>query len=104
MEKILEALCKHPEMAEMVLSGVVEQYKPLIYAVGNEILKIYQDYANNKKLAMAKATVRKNQYDAYMQVGFTEAEAMSLLLTDIRKVAEFVEKSSNRINRTQSKQ
>jgi hypothetical protein len=40
--------------------------------------------------ALASAKARKAKYDAYVAAGFTEEQAMSLLLTDIRQVATFM--------------
>lgn len=96
MSKILDMLIQNPELVQEVIAGIVEQYKPILYAIGKELLNIYKDYANNTELAETKATARKNQYDAYISVGFSETEAMSLLLTDIRQVAELVEKNGKR--------
>jgi CO dehydrogenase/acetyl-CoA synthase gamma subunit (corrinoid Fe-S protein) len=102
MELILELLTKNPKVLEDMITSNIERYKPLVYAVAKECVKVYADIANNKDVTEAKATSRKNQYDAYLTVGFTEEQALSLLLTDIRQVAEFVKSSSTGIKRKQS--
>lgn len=95
MNETFETLLKNPNMAKVILSSILEKYKPLVYAVGDEVLKVYKDYANNNELAQTKATARMNQFKAYREVGFSDTEAMSLLLTDIRQVAQLIEKSGN---------
>lgn len=93
MEQILRLL-ENPTMANILVSTMAEQYKPVIYAVGNEILKVYKDFADNTDFTDTKAKARKNQYDSYVKVGFTHDEAMSLLLTDIRQTAELLKRNS----------
>lgn len=95
MEKLFKLL-ENPTMAQTIVSSLVEEYKPTVYALGNEVLNVYKDFAENTEYTDAKAKARKNQYDSYIKVGFTHEEAMSLLLTDIRKTAELVQQSSNR--------
>lgn len=96
MSKILNSILENPEVSAIFIKEAIETYKPVVYDVCKEGLKVFQDYANNKEYFETIALSRKNQYDAFIKVGFTEEQAMSLLLTDIRKTAELVEKQASK--------
>lgn len=82
IETILELLSKNPEVALGMIKGYIEQYKPLVYGAGKELLEIYKDLVNNKELSELQARSRRNSYDAYVEVGFTEDQALALMLND----------------------
>lgn len=86
-EAILKMIAENPEM----ISGFVNECKPLIYAVGRELLAVYRDFRTNQELAEIAAIHNKTYYDACIAQGFTEDQAMSLLLTNIRREATAVD-------------
>jgi len=45
----------------------------------------------------AKAKVRKNQYDAYVEVGFTKEQAMVFLLADIDNMKKSISNVTNSV-------
>lgn len=97
MDKILELLTSSPELAKTMIGELVGKYKPLVYYVADELFNVYKDYANNTEYFTTVAKSRKNQFDAYIDIGFTEDQAMSLLLNDIKKLSEQVNKTTSSI-------
>jgi len=41
-------LGENQEVFKVLIKTQVEKYKPLVYTVGEELLGIYKDYADNK--------------------------------------------------------
>ena len=99
MEKILELLMENPEAIIDTVKEGINKYKPLAYELLHELLKIYEDYANNKEYPATVAKAKKNMFDAYVTVGFTEDQAIALMLNDNLKleknIKEFERRSSN---------
>jgi len=81
----------------------VGQYKPLVYMIGQELLDVYKDYANNIEFFITKAKVRKNQFDAYVEVGFTKEQAMVFLLTDIDNMKKSISNVTNSVGNKSKK-
>lgn len=81
MEELIKEIVKmDPENLGVILHGYVDQYKPLVYVIGRELLGIYKDYVDNNGLAELEAKSAKKKYNAYVNVGFTEEQAMTLLV------------------------
>ena len=58
----------------------IEKYKPFVYELFHEVVKILNDYSNNTELPAISARITKNQYDAFIAAGFSEDQAFSLLM------------------------
>lgn len=71
-----------------LISEIIESYKPFVYGLLQEVVKIYADYANNTEVPALNAKVSKNKYDAYVAAGFTEDQAFSLLMKDANQSAK----------------
>lgn len=82
MDKLLALFLTNPEAAMMAVKGYIGKYKPMVYELAKEVANVYTDYAGNKDVPLATATLRKNFFDAYVQVGFTEDQALALVLND----------------------
>ena len=89
---MLEQLGENQEVFKVLIKTQVEKFKPLVYAVGGELLEIYKDYADNKEIFVTIAKVKKNQFDAYIEVGFTPEQAMTFLLNDMTNMKNNVSK------------
>jgi len=89
---MLGQLGENQEVFKVLIKTQVEKYKPLVYAVGGELLEIYKDYADNTELFAIMAKVKKNQFDAYVEVGFTPEQAMTFLLNDMTNMKNNVSK------------
>jgi len=60
-----------------------------------KFFNIYKDYANNTEYFSTTAIAKKNQYDAYVSVGFSDEQSMSLVLNDAKKLEEKLNKLSS---------
>lgn len=96
MDKLLETLLSSPETSSALIGTIVDQYKPFVYAVAKEGLKVYKDFANNKEYFETKAIAKKNEFDAYVNAGFTEEQAMSMLLTAMHQQQEMIQKTASK--------
>ena len=72
MDKILELLGSNPELIVPVVKEYINKYKPVVYDLAQEVVEIYKDYSNNTEYPAVVARTKKNMYDAYVSVGFTE--------------------------------
>ena len=91
MEEILKLLAENPE----IVASIVNRYKPALYETGNQFLDMYEDLINNERYYDLFAKSKKNTYNALLQNGFTENQAMQILLADIKNTAEFASKAAN---------
>lgn len=82
MEKILELLMSNPDLIMPVVKEYIEKYKPMVYSLAQEIVDVYKDYSNNTDYPAIVAKTKKNIYDAYVGVGFTEDQALALMIND----------------------
>ena len=82
MEELLKVFLSNPESATLLLHTYVEKYKPVAYAAGRELLGVAKDYADCKDVFEVTAKIKKNQFDAYVNAGFTEDQAIAFILND----------------------
>jgi hypothetical protein len=102
-DKLIELVMTNPKMAKPMVSELVDQYKPLLYGVCEEVFNIYKDYANNTEYFNTVATCKKNQYDAYVNADFTPEQAFNLILNDNKKLEERLNKLSSSANKSKNK-
>lgn len=98
MEKLIEAFMESPEVGFVLLKTMIEKYKPMAYEVANIIEDIYRDYSNNTEHPALVAKVKKNMYDAYVDAGFTEDQAMALMINDNIQLMERIQRQASRAN------
>lgn len=98
MDELLKMLLENPDATTAIISAYVEKYKPVLYFVGQELHNIYKDYANNTEYPQTVAKVKKNMFDAYVGVGFTEDQAMALMINDNIQLMNAMKKSANSAN------
>jgi len=77
---LLKTLVGDPEMMQEIVRNAVGQYKPAIYAVLNELLVAYEDFASNERIPSAQAKLKWNAYRSYIDAGFTAEQAMVFLV------------------------
>lgn len=95
MEELLKLFAENPNIVKALGKEYIEKFKPLVYWVGSELLEVYKDYANNTELFKTTAKARKNQFDAYIGVGFSEEQAMILLFNDIENMKKAINNFSS---------
>jgi len=93
--KLIEMVMSNPKLAKPMVSELVDQYKPLLYGICEELFDIYKDYANNTEYFATTAIAKKNQFDAYVNVGFSDEQSMSLVLNDAKKLEDRLNKLSS---------
>lgn len=101
MNKILELLMSDTEMLLPVIKEYINKYKPIVYNLAQEVVEVYKDYSNNTEYPAIVAKTKKNMYDAYISVGFTEDQALALMINDniqLMKNVKQVASSSNKNN------
>lgn len=101
MDKILELLMSDTEMLLPVIKEYINKYKPVAYGLVQEVVEVYKDYSNNTEYPAIVAKTKKNMYDAYISVGFTEDPALALMINDniqLMKNVKQIASSSNKNN------
>lgn len=101
MNKILELLMGNPEMLVPVIKEYINKYKPIVYNLAQEVVEVYKDYSNNTEYPAIVAKTKKNMYDAYVSVGFTEDQALALMINDniqLMKNVKQIASCSNKSN------
>lgn len=95
MEMILKLMMENPDMLVPVVKEYIAKYKPMAYELAQEFVEIYKDYANNTEYPTIVARTKKNIYDAYVSVGFTEDQALALMINDNIQLIENAKKISS---------
>lgn len=98
LEKIMEVLSEDPATGALLINGVIEKYKPLLYAVGNELLSIWKDLVYKDEIYELDAIAAKKRFDAYVGAGFSEDKAFALVLTDKKNMVEAFQSVSKSVN------
>lgn len=102
MEQILRLLMENPETLTSVIKEYINKYKPVVYGLAQEVVEIYNDYSNNTEYPAVVAKTRKNMYDAYISVGFTEEQALALMINDNIQLVKNVKQISSSSNKNSS--
>lgn len=80
MEVLLALLKENPEGIPAVVKEYIGTYKPVVYDVLKELPEIYKDYVNNDEVHKLSAQAAKKKFDSFVEVGFTDDQAFTLLL------------------------
>ena len=103
METILRLLAENPESLGEVVKTCITKYKEPVYDVLKELMIIAKDYSENTEYPAIQARIKKNMFDAYVNVGFTEDQALALMINDNIRLMENIKKSSNRVSAKKNK-
>ncbi len=82
LDDLMKMATENPEMLAEIVSGLVSRFKPMVYRAAKEILNIYRDYAECDEIFELNAKVHRKGFEALVKEGFTEDQAMALLLRD----------------------
>jgi hypothetical protein len=96
MEELLAKLLENPDVLLEAAKMYVEKYKPVAYGVAQEFVNVYKDYSENTEYPAIVAKVKKNMYDAYCEAGFTEDQALALMINDNLKLMDNVKRIGNK--------
>lgn len=91
---------KNPDTIMPLVKELINKYKPVVYELAQELVEVYKDYSNNTEYPATVAKVKKNMYDAYISVGFSEDQALALMINDNLQLMKNVKQisSSKRTN------
>lgn len=98
MEKILELFMENPASAAEMINALIDQYKPVAYSIGNKLLEIYRDYVDKDELYDLNARMQKKKFDAFVNAGFSEDQAMLLVLQENIKTKDTFSNALNKIS------
>ena len=96
IDKLIELLTASPEIANATITGLFDQYKPILYLVLNEIFKMYSDLAYNDEYFKTSAHYTRNRFNALVNEGFTEDQAMEIMLAEMRQFRESAQRVTSR--------
>ena len=103
MELILKLLSENPNMLVPIAKEYIEKYKPVVYALAQELVEVYKDYSNNTEYPATVAKVKKNMYDAYVNVGFTEDQALALMINDNIQLMKSIKQATGSVKNVNNK-
>lgn len=103
MDKILELLMSKPEMLVPIIKEYINKYKPMVYDLAQEAVEVYKDYSNNTEYPAIVSKTKKNMYDAYVSVGFTEEQALALMINDNIQLMKNMKQISSTTNKRTTK-
>lgn len=103
MDKILELLMGNPEMLMPMVKEYINKYKPVVYDLAQEVVDVLKDYSNNTEYSAVVAKTKKNMYDAYISVGFTEDQALALTINDNIQLMKNLKQISSSTNKKTTK-
>lgn len=92
---------KNPDAIPALVPSLVDKYKPALYAICNEFVKMMKDYSKSEYFEV-KAKVTKKQFDAYVNAGFSEDQATAFMINDniqlMNNIKKNINSTSNKIN------
>lgn len=103
MEEILKVLMENPESVGVIVKTYITKYKEPMYDILKELMVIAKDYSENTEYPAIQAKTKKNMFDAYVNVGFTEDQALALMINDNIRLMENIKKSSNIVSAKKDK-
>lgn len=94
MDKFIELLSASPELANGVISGEVEKYKPVLYAVLRELFGLFKDLVNNDEYYEVCAKSNRKRFMALVNEGFSEDQAMAIMLASMEQFRNYARTTS----------
>lgn len=90
MEELLGSLLGSPQN----ISNLFEQYKPIVYMVCKELFNIYKDLVDNDEYYDVCALGNWKRFSALLKVGFTEEQAMQIVVNEIKEFNDYAKRTS----------
>ncbi len=88
MEEIIRMILEESDQAEELIEELKKKYEPVLSLILKELFEVYKKYADNTEYFRTVAKVKMNQFDAYIEVGFDEDQAMTLIVNDTKMLKE----------------
>ena len=96
-EKLLEMMLENPDTIPALVPALVEKYKPALYSICNEFIKVMKDYSESEYFEV-KAKVAKKQFDAYINAGFSEDQAIAFMINDNIQLMNSIKNTIKNVN------
>lgn len=97
-DELMKLILENPEIALAMIKNFTEKYKPVVYSICDEIHNVLKDYANNTEYFETNAKIKKQMFNAYVNAGFTEDQAIAFIINDNLKLMENMKKQTSNIN------
>ena len=81
-----------------IIKGYIKKYKPTVYMAFDELVKVMKDFVKYDDYYKVVAENKRNMYDAYVEIGFSEDQAMALILNDNLQLMKSVQKIKTTAN------
>lgn len=81
-----------------IIKGYIKKYKPTVYMAFNELVKVMKDFVKYDDYYKVVAENKRNMYDAYVKIGFSEDQAMALILNDNLQLMKSIQKIKTTAN------
>lgn len=81
-----------------MIKEYINKYKPTVYMVCKEMLEIMKDFVKNDDYYKVVAENKRNMYDAYVKTGFSEDQAMALVLNDNLQLMKSIQNAKTTTN------
>ena len=98
VEKLIELMMENPETIPMLIPEMVNKCKPIIYSIGEEIHNILKDYADNTEYFKTSAKIKKQIFDAYIEAGFNEDQAIAFMINDNIRLMDNIKSQISKIS------
>ena len=81
-----------------MIKEYINKYKPTVHMVCKEILEIMKDFVKNDDYYKVVAENKRNMYNAYVKTGFSEDQAMALILNDNLQLMKSIQNAKTTTN------
>ena len=97
LEEMLSGESKDTSLDD-IIKGYIKKYKPTVYMAFDELVKVMKDFVKYDDYYKVVAENKRNMYDAYVKIGFSEDQAMALILNDNLQLMKSVQKIKTTAN------
>lgn len=97
-DELMKLILENPEIALAMIKNFTEKCKPVVYSICDEIHNVLKDYANNTEYFETCAKIKKQQFNAYVNAGFNEDQAIAFMINDNLKLMENIKKQSSNLS------
>lgn len=107
MQELLAKLLEDPESSGAIIETIFAGYKPLAYKFLSELFNVYKDWVNNDEYFKVNAEYYWKRFKALTICGFSQDQAMALILNEdsqwrntLAKNSQSIAKSTERISKS----
>lgn len=98
MNELLTSLLTNPATAAPIINALVEKYKPILYSACGALFGMCEDLVNNDDTYALVATDKRKMFDAYVNAGFSEEQAMAFIINSNLDRVKFSKEINNVTN------